>query len=193
MCKLKRIIRNLKKREGVGAALVSLKNKSREKAWDRCRLVMSSILRTLERKQSPCMLLIWAGRREESCEPTGSGEESTGAVGGRDHSSKPTDPVVHLAFGDTPDFVLKEGVAFVEREGSIKLVESPNISYSSPLLVFCKNNTKLQEDIRHAIDNTRSECKFESRKYPKSHIVQYSFYFTLFKIIVSDFTESFHK
>ena len=153
---------------------------------------MSSILRTLERKQSPCMLLIWAGQREESREPPGSGEESTGAVGGRDHSSLPTDPVVHLAFGDTPDFLLREAVAFVEREGSIKLVESPNI-YSSPLLVFCKNNTKLQEDIRHAIDNTRSECQSESHKYPKSYIVQDLFYVTLFKKIVSGFIKSFHN
>ena len=66
-----------------------------------------------------------------------------------------------MAFGDKPDFVLREAVSFVEKEGHLKLVESKNIYMSSPLLVFCKNNTKLQEDIRHAMENTRSERKAE--------------------------------
>ncbi|XP_076451044.1 uncharacterized protein LOC143286956 isoform X2 [Babylonia areolata] len=72
--------------------------------------------------------------------------------GGREESGL---PVVHMAFGDWADGVVKEAVRFVEMECGIRLLESPHLGSSRPLLVFCKNSTQLQEDIRHATENTR--------------------------------------
>ena len=90
-------------------------------------------------------------------------------ISGRPEPSSSSDPAVHMAFGDTPDYVLRGAVSFVEEIGGIKLVLATDIHTSSPLLVFCKNDTKLQEDIRHAVENTRSKFKTKSLQVKRCH------------------------
>ncbi|KAK7471841.1 hypothetical protein BaRGS_00035500 [Batillaria attramentaria] len=62
---------------------------------------------------------------------------------------------VSVAFDhDPPDWLMEEAVSFVSSKCSIKLKKAESLT-DTPLLVFCKNNTKLQEDISNAKLKTR--------------------------------------
>ncbi|KAK7099187.1 uncharacterized protein [Littorina saxatilis] len=57
---------------------------------------------------------------------------------------------------DNKDSLLMKALQFVQTSGGIELVKSKDVTKSLPLLVFCLNDTRLQEDIENAERKTRS-------------------------------------